>query len=137
MTELQSRWMQAVEDYYRDQYPRTMRAKVAEILPGSDAALRALYNVLIRSVSAQYRTVPDVIAVQAALSEVHEAYPELSAPPVPLLEDMPDSTQGAEWIRLWKESLAAGISPRDYGPMQELISANRADSANQGGGDNG
>ena len=89
MTELQARWMQQVQDYYRDQYPRSMQAKVAEILPRGQAALKALFDVLILNVSAQYRTVPDVAAIRTALQEVREGYPELSQPiaPAGLIED--------------------------------------------------
>ena len=82
-------WLSQVEDYYRDTYPRSMRAKVAEILPHGQAALKALFDVLILNVSAQYRTVPDVVAIRTALQEVREGYPELSQPVqnVPLLTD--------------------------------------------------
>ena len=89
MTELQARWMQQVQDYYRDQYPRSMQAKVAEILPHGQAALKALFETLILNVSAQYRTVPDVAAIRTALQEVREGYPELTQPVAPagLIED--------------------------------------------------
>ena len=92
MTELQARWIQQVEDYYRDTYPRSMQVKIIDILPKSQPALKALFEVIIHSVSAQYRTVPDVAAIEKALHEVADGYPELSQPaPVALL---PDNTEG-------------------------------------------
>lgn len=121
MTEEQSKFIRAIEDYYRDTYPKTMKAKVAQILPKSHAALQALYNTLIHNVSAQYRTAPDVMAIEAALREVAEAYPELSAPQVPLLQDAPNGTSVAEWTRLWMEAIAQGVNPRDYEPMREFM----------------
>jgi hypothetical protein len=121
LTELQSKFIRAVEDYYRDKYPPTMQAKVADALPSSDEGLKALYNVLIRTVSAKYRTVPDLIAIQRAMNEVAEAYPELSAPPVPLLSEAPRGTSAREWFRLWAESISQGIRPNDYEPMQEFL----------------
>jgi hypothetical protein len=78
MTELQGKWIKAIEDYYRDSYPASMRKKVLEILPKRQEALSALYETIINTVSAQYRTVPDVIAIQSAISEVIDGYPELS-----------------------------------------------------------
>lgn len=121
LNEDQGRFIKAVEDYYRDTYPRTMRAKVAEVLPRSHGALQALYNTLIRNVSAQYKTVPDVMAIQEAMTEVWEGYPELSAPPVPLLQDAPPETNAAQWFRLWREAMAADVNPSEYEPMIEFM----------------
>jgi hypothetical protein len=121
LTELQSKWIKQIEDYYRDTYPLSMKKKVAEILPTGERALSALYTTVIHTVSAQYRTVPDVIAIETALCEVAEAYPELSSPPVPLLQDAgPDSDTG-EWLRLWFEAMEADVDPREYEPMQEFL----------------
>jgi hypothetical protein len=111
MTELQGKWIKAIEDYYRDSYPASMRKKVMEILPAGEATLQALYDTIIRSVSAQYRTVPDVIALQHAMNEVAEAYPELSAPQVPLLADAPINSDLSEWFTAWKDAIKAGENP--------------------------
>lgn len=121
MTELQTKWIRAIEDYYRDTYPATMRKKVGEILPTGEKALQALYDTLIRSVEARYRTVPDVIAIQQCMNEVWEAYPELSAPDVPLLQDAPPGTSAAEWFHLFKEALSLGINPKEYTAMREWL----------------
>ena len=121
MTDLQTKLIKAVEDYYRDTYPASMRKKVIEILPVGEQTLHALYNTIIRNVSAQYRTVPDVIAIQAAMNEVAEAYPELSAPSVPLLQDAPPETDANTWFRLWREAIAANVDPAEYPPMVEFL----------------
>jgi hypothetical protein len=112
-----------VEDYYRDSYPVSMRAKVAEILPDRSEHLRALFGVLIHDVSAQYRTVPDVRAVEAALREVDEAYPELRAESqdVPLLEDAPAGTELADWFAAWREAVASGENPRDAEAIKRVL----------------
>lgn len=121
MTDLQAQWMKAVEDYYRDEYPRTMRAKIAEILPKSKPALSALYNTLIENVSAQYRTVPDLIAIRSAMREVIEGYPELSSPSVPLLQEAPIGTDVSEWFAAWAKAIAAGEDPRYSEGVREVL----------------
>jgi len=121
LTESQTRFIGYVEDYYRDEYPRTMKAKIAAILPTKPEALSALYETLIHTVSAQYRTAPDVLAIEKAIKETAEAYPELSSPQVPLLQDAPRGTPAREWWRLWLEAIKEGINPRDYEPMREYM----------------
>jgi hypothetical protein len=121
LTELQTKWIKAVEDYYRDTYPKTMRAKIAAMLPHSPAALHALYETLIHSVSAKYRTVPDVIAIQAALNESVEAYPEVWAPSVALIQEAPRGSSVKEWLKIWTEAMAEGINPVDYEPMRKFM----------------
>lgn len=121
MNELQSKWIEYIENYYRDKYPKTMKAKIAAIIPSGQAALQALYETLIHTVSAQYRTAPDVLAIEKAIKETAEAYPELSAPPVPLLTEAPRGSSVAEWTRLWMEALSENVNPRDYEPMREFM----------------
>lgn len=127
MTDDQEKFIKAIEDYYRDSYPITMRKKVLEILPAGHRALQALYNTLIRTVDDRYRTVPGVMAIQRSLNEIWEAYPELSAPDVPLLQDAPPDSGAGKWFRLWKEAVALGLDPREYGPMREFMQENGVD----------
>lgn len=77
MSEDQDRWIAQIESYYRDKYPPSMRVKIVKILPDRREALSALFQTVIYSVSAQYRTVPDVLAIDKAWVETLEAYPEL------------------------------------------------------------
>ena len=77
--QLQERFLRSLEEYYRDSYPKVMKKKVKEILPKTKARLGPLYDVLIRDEKAWMRTVkvPDVAAVEKAMYEVRESYPEL------------------------------------------------------------
>lgn len=82
MTELQNAWFGYIEDYYGDEYSKTKKAKVAEVLPKSKEALSALYNTIIRNVDDRYGKVPGVKAVEEALNEVIESRPELTSPQI-------------------------------------------------------
>jgi len=77
-----------------------------------------LKDVLLRTVDDKFRKVPGLMAIEAALREVIETYPELSAPPVPLLQDAPKGTQLAEWFRLWRKAIDAGERPADNAEMR-------------------
>lgn len=114
MTELQIKWINAVEDYYRDSYPATMRKKVGEILPRTEPVLRALYDTVIRNVSAQYRTVPDVQAIEQAMAEVAE-YQEMIATDALRIEDKGPVSRGeaAEFMGRLARALSEGVDPRE------------------------
>ncbi len=78
-SDFRARWIRSMEEYYRDQYPKVMRAKVYKILPTDAKRLEVLFDVCTRDPDAWKRSVkvPDVVAVETALSEVRETYPEL------------------------------------------------------------
>ena len=78
-SDFRSRWIRSMEEYYRDQYPKVMRAKVYKILPTDAKRLEVLFDVCTRDPDAWKRSVkvPDVVAVERALIQVHESHPEL------------------------------------------------------------
>lgn len=112
MTESQTRFIKYVEDYYRDTYPATMRAKIADVLPTTPAALSALYETLIHSVSAQYRTAPDVLAIEKAMKETAEAYPELSEPQLYPPKRLMIEDNGVITETNWVEIIERGIQEK-------------------------
>ena len=76
MTSDQERFVRLVEEYYRDEYPAVMLTEVAKKLPSNREALSDLYQIILRSVEAKYRRVPDVAAITSAIRELYDAYPE-------------------------------------------------------------
>jgi hypothetical protein len=121
LTELQGKWIKYIETAYGDNYNPAMLREVERVLPKSEESLRALKDVLLRTVDDKFRKVPGLMAIKAALREVIETYPELSAPPVPLLEDAPADSDTGQWLRLWLDALQADVDPREYEPMREFL----------------
>ncbi|MCH8476388.1 MAG: hypothetical protein LAT56_00385 [Wenzhouxiangella sp.] len=82
---LKQRFIASLEDYYRDEYPGTMKKKVLEMLPSKEEKLTALYNIAIRDKEAWKRSVkvPGAAEIDSYLQELYEAYPEFSARALP------------------------------------------------------
>lgn len=124
------KWLQWIEDYYRDTFPRSMRVKVYNVLPTSQKALSALYDEIISTVSAQYRTVPDKQAVVKALNQVEEAYPELRPEAynnVPLLEHAPGDTDLGEWFEAYRKAMAKGKNPAESEEVKAVLEKHGVD----------
>jgi hypothetical protein len=123
LTEVKERFIRQLEDYYRDSYPVSMRKKVFELLPAEEVQLKALFGILIHNVSAQYRTVPDVLAVEKAIGELTELYPEyrIGAHRPLLLED---ARAGTDLSALWeamRKAFRRGENPAEAAEVKQLL----------------
>ncbi len=78
-TDQRDRWLQAMQQYYRDTYPAPMYRDVRAMLPASTERLTTLSQIVKRNVPAQFKCVPDVAAVDKALTEMYETHPEYTA----------------------------------------------------------
>jgi hypothetical protein len=134
MNTIQDRFVKMLEGYYRDEYPGVMLAEVARIIPADREMLSALYQIVIRRNPAKYKSVPDVAAIEEALRELYDAYPEYRSgvrytPPTAQLDDgggIPAEV-GDEYVEDLMQAFYAGelrtaddrSNPDDHRPTPE------------------
>lgn len=76
--DLRDKWLDQLEDYYRDKYPTIMRIKIKERLPKDMDTLKALFDIVVLRHKAQFGKVPDLAVVIESLQELYEVYPEFN-----------------------------------------------------------
>lgn len=111
-----------LEGYFGGKYTAVQLEEVARWAKKHDSrTLAIVYRYCTLNEDTQFGKPPTIKALNKNLQEVIDAYPELSAPQVPLLQDAPKGTPAREWWRLWLEAIKEGVNPRDYEPMREFM----------------
>jgi hypothetical protein len=115
---VQDKWLAQCEDYYRDTYSASMRAKVKAILPKNTEKLKALMDIIVADGEAWKKAVrvPDVYAVNKALSALYQQYPEFRAEAVDadkwLIEERTvDKSEAAEFMGALLNGMKNGKAP--------------------------
>lgn len=117
MTDQRDQWLDQCEDYYRDRYPRSMRAKVREALPTDGRRLKVLMDIVIAEEDAWKRSVkvPDVAAVKRAKTQMYQQYPEFQDTAIDadryLLEELPDENGAKRFMAALLKGLKTGKTP--------------------------